>query len=71
MLKIPSSLTLSIAISDFLEEMDISESLKCGAVCKLYVGGWALSDPIETRFSQQHLCRFFLSPTYACMLYII
>ena len=29
MLKIPSSLTLSIAISDFLEEMDISESLKC------------------------------------------
>ena len=29
MLKIHSSLTLSIAISDFLEEMDISESLKC------------------------------------------
>ena len=28
MLKIHSSLT-SIAISDFLEEMDISESLKC------------------------------------------
>ena len=29
MLKIHSSLNLSIAISDFLEEMDISESLKC------------------------------------------
>ena len=33
MLQIHSSLTLSIAISDFLEEMDISESLKCCRHC--------------------------------------